>query len=69
MGVGGIGDGPCGGGPMTDQPLGVTQNYDGTLTIQSLPAYAAMTESYSLGNGMYAFCPATGSQSLVLTVR
>lgn len=69
MGVGGIGDGPCGGGPMTDQPLEVTQNYDGTLTVQSVPAYAAMTESYSLGNGMYAFCPATGSQSLVLMVR
>lgn len=69
MGVGGIGEGPIGGGELVSQPLRVRQDFGGTLTVETLPAYAAMTETYTAGDGLYTLCPADGPQSLVLTAK
>jgi len=68
-GVGGIGDGPCGGGPLVSQPVETEQDLDGTLQVSTLPRWGEMKEVHRLGGGQYAFCGESGSQSLLLTVR
>ena len=68
-GVGGIGDGPCGGGPLVNQPMETKQNFDGTLEVRTLPQWGGMNEIHGLGGGRYAFCQDTGSQSLLLVVK
>lgn len=68
-GVGGIGDGPCGGGPLVSQPVETEQDFDGMLVIRTLPQWGGMSEVYDLGGGQYAFCQSTGSQSLLLAVK
>ena len=68
-GVGGIGDGPCGGGPLVTQPMETKQNFDGTLEVRTLPQWGGMNEIHGLGGGRYAFCQDTGSQSLLLVVK
>ncbi|MBO1680418.1 hypothetical protein [Bittarella massiliensis (ex Durand et al. 2017)] len=68
-GVGGIGDGPCGGGPLANQPMEIKQNFDGTLEVRTLPQWGGMNEIHGLGGGRYAFCQNTGSQSLLLVVK
>ena len=68
-GVGGIGDGPCGGGPLVSQPVETEQGFDGTLQVSTLPRWGGMKEVHRLGGGQYAFCPETGGESLFLTVR
>ena len=68
-GVGGIGEGPCGGGALTSQPLEVTQNFDGTLAVRTLPRWGEMREISDAGGGQYALCQETGGQSLWLVAR
>lgn len=68
MGMGGIGDGPIGGGPLYSRPVETVQDYDGTLTVRTLPAYTSMTETYAVGDGNYTLCPAEGTRNLVLKV-